>query len=280
MNATASDGGRSTTDQDSATFQAPPKHARINDFAIRCFRDMGDGDYIAARMAMRAGLPSQFTWAAEQAIEKYLKCVLVLNRISARNLNHRIADALDRVNTELPFRFELFERERELFQRLVELEGDRYLIHSVHIFAKDLLVLDGLVWRLRQYCQPLNLRNYFDTPSESVLLERVAAIETNVALVNSRDLQAIKFGHISAGKLEGILTKKNGAYGPLVWRNLYYTNATRRSIAYAVDFMAINSPLFSAPDLAEEVSQWMQIHGDVVAGAKELAKRRARGEPD
>ena len=30
--------------------------ALVNDFALRSFRDMADGDYIAARMACRAAL--------------------------------------------------------------------------------------------------------------------------------------------------------------------------------------------------------------------------------
>ena len=48
----------------------------LNSWAFRSFRDIADGDYIAARMAYRAQLPVQFLWASQQAIEKYLKCAL------------------------------------------------------------------------------------------------------------------------------------------------------------------------------------------------------------
>ena len=40
-------------------------HRRVDDFAVRSFRDMADGDYIAARLACRSccrsscGLPSR-----------------------------------------------------------------------------------------------------------------------------------------------------------------------------------------------------------------------------
>ena len=56
----------------------------VNDFAIRSFRDIADGDYIAARMAYRAMLPVQFLWSSQQALEKYLKCILFIRRITAR----------------------------------------------------------------------------------------------------------------------------------------------------------------------------------------------------
>ena len=59
-----------------------------NDFAIRCFRDIEDGDYVSARMAYRAGLTMQYLWASQQAIEKYLKCILLPNRIPAVGVKH------------------------------------------------------------------------------------------------------------------------------------------------------------------------------------------------
>lgn len=55
---------------------------RINDFASRSFRDMADRDYIAARLACRAELMPQCLWSAQQAIEKYLKYILLVNRIT------------------------------------------------------------------------------------------------------------------------------------------------------------------------------------------------------
>ena len=67
---------------------------RINDFAVRAFRDMAHRDYLTARLACRADLISQFLWSAQQAIEKYLKCILLLKRIRAKNVRHDINEAL------------------------------------------------------------------------------------------------------------------------------------------------------------------------------------------
>jgi hypothetical protein len=75
-----------------------PTDVLLNDFAIRSFRDIADGDYIAARMACRARIAVQFLWASQQTIEKYLKCILLLHRIPARKVRHNLGAALSAVN--------------------------------------------------------------------------------------------------------------------------------------------------------------------------------------
>jgi hypothetical protein len=51
----------------------------VNSFATECFRNVADTDYVAARMHSRFGLIEQFQWSALQAIEKYLKAILLYN---------------------------------------------------------------------------------------------------------------------------------------------------------------------------------------------------------
>jgi HEPN domain-containing protein len=70
---------------------------KLNDFAICCFRDLGDEDYISARMAFRAALVTPSLWASQQAVEKYLKCILLLNRIPGAHVRHKLAAALDAI---------------------------------------------------------------------------------------------------------------------------------------------------------------------------------------
>jgi hypothetical protein len=70
----------------------------INDFATRSFRDVGDYDYISARMAYRARLYPQFLWSGLQTIEKYLKCILLLNRIPAKGVWHDLDAGLQLLN--------------------------------------------------------------------------------------------------------------------------------------------------------------------------------------
>jgi hypothetical protein len=74
----------------------------INDFAMRSFRDTADEDYIAARMCWRAQLIPPFLWSSLQAMEKYLKCVSVLNRIRAER-GHKLIDILQRCEKNQKF---------------------------------------------------------------------------------------------------------------------------------------------------------------------------------
>src|SRR5450830_901094 len=161
-------------------YRPPTTHAMINNFAIRCFRDTGDADYIAARLAIRSRLPGRFLWSAEQAIEKYLKCILMLNRVPALRLGHDIKKALELVNSSLQFKILLSAEESEVFQHIASCNGDRYLIFSFYFEDVELLKLDKLVWRLRQYCTSLDKLHYADTPSEAVLLENVRRIEAGL----------------------------------------------------------------------------------------------------
>lgn len=79
---------------DNPEYRPPTKHAKINFAIIRCLRDTGDGDYIAARLAARHRLVPQFLWSAEPALEKYLKGILTLHRVSAPSIGHDISKAL------------------------------------------------------------------------------------------------------------------------------------------------------------------------------------------
>ena len=56
------------------------QQACANEYINRTFRDVADHDYIAARIVHRYDLDIQFLWLAEQAVEKYLKAILLYNR--------------------------------------------------------------------------------------------------------------------------------------------------------------------------------------------------------
>jgi HEPN domain-containing protein len=129
---------------------------RINDFAIRAFRDMADRDYLAARLACRADLMPQFLWSAQQAIEKYLKCILLLNRIPAQKVRHDIKRALE-LTKKLTFKIELSERSQKFIDHVAKYGEYRYLDVSTFVVGHVLVSLDLAVWELRRYCQVLNV---------------------------------------------------------------------------------------------------------------------------
>jgi hypothetical protein len=62
---------------------------RLNQFAS-LFRDIGDEDYISARANYQLRLREQFFWAGLQALEKYLKAILLHNGRSTLNYSHNL----------------------------------------------------------------------------------------------------------------------------------------------------------------------------------------------
>lgn len=255
---------------DLTDYRPPTEHAKVNQFAIRCFRDTGDGDYVAARMSLRARLGTQFLWSAEQAIEKYLKCILMLNRRDTSDLGHRIDDALNRINTQLPFQIKLSKPEQKIFDHVCEWGADRYLIGSYELMDKEVANLDLLVWRLRQYCQPLDVLHYADTPTEAVLLANIKRIENGMS-------GPPKNGHLPHGVIEHILaSKQHPAREPLVWKNFRYCERQRKVIWYSSGFHTVNAPLWLDPGLADEAAKWMKIPPSIVRECRMLVEERKR----
>ena len=126
--------------------------AALNDFAIRSFRDIADGDDIAARMACRAVLVPQFLWASQQAVEKYLKCILPSNRIPARQVRHNLSKAFQAVNTSGKLTLDLTARSQEFIDYLDTYGRCRYLEVSFWSEGRKIVALDQAVWELRRFC--------------------------------------------------------------------------------------------------------------------------------
>ena len=228
--------------------------ARINSFAIRCFRDTGDDDYIAARLAYRAHLVRPFLWSALQCLEKYLKCVLVLNGITTHKLGHDIQSAFKRINDEAPFKIKLNKPEQEIFDHIANYGPDRYLVYSYHVRDKELLKLDMLVWHLRQYCRPLVCEIRLENGEiRGMLQPHLNSIEKNWA-------RPVQQGHLVTGKLEKILAKKSHPSRPaLVWKNLRYSTSRRKHIRFGSYMFAENAPLSLDPDLLDLIRPLVEL---------------------
>lgn len=248
----------------------PTEHAKVNHVAIRCFRDTGDADYLTARLAMRSALPGPFLSASQQALEKYQKCILMLNRIDTFNLSHRLEEARLRIQANLIFNIE-FDREEEVFFKHLETwKFDRYLTNSLFARTEELMVLDRLVWKLRQYCRPVDMIHRSQPPDKSI-------VSKNLAEIKERVRGSAKEGRIPGGSLERILDNKMHPARPgLVWQNLWFTNNTRTSLKIFRGYQAENAPLFNFPEVAREASRYMQISPKLIRGAEQLAREKAR----
>jgi len=223
----------------------------LNDFATRSFRDVADQDYIAARLSYRHGLIPQFHWQALQALEKYMKAILLYNRIKAKDINHDLTIALKHTK-KLPFKFNLSPSTVELIKHIDDFGKYRYLETSYFTHGPKLLQLDRAVWEIRRYCKVLNYELKLPDGSMKNMLElEIEKIE------NSANQSPHKF-RLMGGALEKILDKKESTARPaLIWQNGFFTKKTRKSVKSPAHFFGVNAPLSLHPEILDEVLQYI-----------------------
>lgn len=143
----------------------------LNDFATRSFRDLADQDYVAARMAYRARLVPQFLWSSQQAVEKYLKCILLLHRVAAPRVGHDLEEALEAAKA-LPFQLALH---ADTLAAITHLNTYgryiRYLEAPYYVTGHALPGLDATIWDIRRYCQVLHHTSQTTDPIEVRMFE-------------------------------------------------------------------------------------------------------------
>lgn len=255
---------------DRSEYRVPTKHARVNTAILRSLRDTGDGDYIAARLAARHRLVPQFLWSAEQALEKYLKGILALHRVSAENISHDISQALSRIEMELGFEIPFTRPQKEVFDQIADWGADRYFLNHIWVRGDELQYLDQMVWRIRQFCQPLDVVHYADEPSRDVLEQKVVEIQ-------ARKLTAARSGDLAGGRLEKILSDKTDPARPaLVWKNAMFSTSNRKKLNRTNYMYMGNSPLWLEPDLIDDIGKLLKVPKPLKEAYRQLSRERAK----
>lgn len=246
----------------------PTTDVLLNDFATRSFRDVADDDYISARLAFRAGLIPQFMWASLQALEKYLKCMLVLNRIKA-NRGHTLEEILLDFEKEKPFDLCLSNHAKKFIEFLDTYGRHRYFETSWHIFGEEILELDRTVWEVRRYARNMRYEICGHNGSKIDFLPIELTRNKNAESRHPHDF------HITGGRLESILAKKtHPAREPLVWQNGFFGKSFRKTVKLRHNLQGANSPLALRPELLDEVLKYVWLPKDV----KEAYRKRAEQE--
>jgi HEPN domain-containing protein len=231
----------------------------LNNFAVRSFREIADGDYIAARMSSRALLAPQFLWQSLQALEKYLKCILVLNRIRAPKC-HELAQLLEAF--ERAKRFEIrMSAETSKFLRYLDTFGRfRYYETPYYTLGDELFRLDKAVWEIRRYARVMDYSAKLSDGRAINLLSH--ELERN-KLAEARLPQEFS---IIGGYLERILANRNHpSRSALVWHNMYFGAGRRTSVRHRRMSTSGNSPLSLHPEILDEVLKYVFLPRDVVA---------------
>jgi hypothetical protein len=226
------------------------KEGIIDDFAIRSFRDRADEDYISARLAYRAALAIPSLWSSLQTIEKYLKCILLLNRVPCRDAGHNLHMALKAINASGKVKLDLCDRTTDLINHLDGFGSFRYLEISNVAYGSNLIALDRAVWELRRFCcrdsEPRRLK-----------------LQQGIAPSKFR---------IEGGYLEAILDNpRSPAREPLLWSNAFFGKRQRRRVRRDDWIRAENAPLYLHPEMIDEILKYVHLPKELVKAYRTLA---------
>lgn len=243
------------------------RDATLNVFALRSFRDTADGDYVTARLAYRADLIPQAFWSSLQAVEKYLKCLLLLRRIPWTKGSHSLT--LPLAELEKDFAALSISGETREFKRFLDTNGsDRYFTYSCHSEGLELMKLDHAVWDLGRYCISYRLpKNQSKSPNGRF------KPKTHLA---SRNYVSTTLSIASPGPLDKLLqvNRKSPAQIGLQWNNLYFGRSVRNSIKTGIRRQAVNSTLALHPKIVADLDQLMFLPKEVRTEAGLPPRRR------
>ena len=236
----------------------------LDHFAIRSFRDVGDGDYIAARMAHRGKLDQQFLWAGLQALEKYLKCILLLNRIKASDVRHDLGLGMKRINESGAICLTISPSTSDLISYLDTCGRFRYFEMPYYTESWHLFYLDRAVWELRQYC---TVTNYGRKTADG---EEVHMREIELKAISERIEDSWRNPPQKIPLINGFLEKviddlKHPARKTLVWQNGFFGARTRKTVELRNTFTSANSPLALYPKILDQVSKYVYLPKEVKA---------------
>jgi HEPN domain-containing protein len=231
----------------------------LNTFASDVFRRQADYDYIAARANYRMRLRQQFLWSAHQAVEKYLKAILLFNGRSARfytapgtikkrEFGHNLDALFAEVKNIALFKIEI-ESEDEKFLSYLSSQGgaNRYLSTSAYNTSDAIHWLDRLVWNIRRYCQYIADRGLGCREAVPGMQEAVVRSIADPSKKTTPHSFAL-FG----GELETVIKRdpKDPARKALVWANLWYGKKKRLRVTY---------DSFSSSEIPPNEREWTGI---------------------
>jgi len=245
-------------------------HSLVNDFAIRSFRETADKDYIAARMSYRARLIQPFLWSALHCLEKYVKCILILNRVRAHK-GHSVLPGIEKMKQHGKFELDLSAATVKFIKKLEDYGAEyRYYEVSYDIMPFDLARFDRSVWEIRRYCQSLDY--------EIVDLNGKAVNVLNQELdrVHQAKEMRLKGTCVLGGVLEKIIERRDHpAREALIWNNLFFGPSRRKSVKMRSDWEAGNSPFFPNPEIIDEVVKYVYVPKDIAEGVRQFARQKA-----
>jgi len=231
-----------------------------NDFVTRCFRDNADHDYIAARVLYRQDLAPQFLWAGLQAVEKYIKAILLYSDVSAQGLGHNLTRAAERIRQKTDSAVPWSEELDQFLEYLAIQGANRYFTYPAYALGRELLRLDWAVWVLRRHCLPSGVKVQYPVPRVLFRKWESGAV-TDVWPLVPKDRYQIPGGRLETILDRGPATMRAG----LVWHNFYFGRRRRKQIrGFRVKAWSANPTHYLHP----EIFDWIETKVDLPEGVR------------
>ncbi|NPA49353.1 MAG: HEPN domain-containing protein, partial [Thermodesulfobacteria bacterium] len=196
------------------------------------------------RLLYRYELNHPSLWCALQAIEKYLKAILLYNRQSTINIRHNIEEALRRVKSISDLNFTVPEDVENFIKYLNYFGQDRYLVQEFIVPEDYLLKLDKTVWYLRRYCYYLRGEK-----------NGISMLHHNLKWINDPEFiekpWKYEFPPGHKGYLEKIKEKDLPSKEALLWNNNYFAEPTSEPTSFKKRILIKESPLELHPECLE-----------------------------
>jgi len=125
-----------------------------NNVASRMFRDVADMDYVSARTLFRNDCLDEFLIFSQQVLEKYLKGILLFNKVKNVKSTHSLSRLLRLCDANVDH-FKISDQTRDFIDKIDGAEALRYAPYILGGFSADrdyLLKLDYAVMDIRRYC--------------------------------------------------------------------------------------------------------------------------------
>ena len=231
----------------------------VNDLATRSFRDVADQDYIAARLCFRSALMVQFAWMAHQAIEKYLKAILIYNGQSSKGLSHNLDKSLNRIEGPGNLSLSLSPPVRKFIGYLDDQGPNRYLEKAHYTKGMELLELDRAVWQLRLYCRVID--HDIKLPSGEMKNLRGPNLKSIDNWLKSKTPHKFR---LTGGHLEKVVKKRDHPQRePLIWANFYYGLRAKKKVRVASRMNAVNPTQIMHPEYFSEFDKVVHFPKEV-----------------
>jgi HEPN domain-containing protein len=222
------------------------------------FRDIADEDYISARSNYQLHLREQFFWAGLQALEKYLKAILLYNEKPTLKYGHDLPKLLQAVRAITWLKFNVPLEVVKFLDRLKNLGDNRYMSTDTYVRPENLSELDESVWHVRAYCQYVRVKVRNGT---------VDVTSDYVARINSRTIQPNPRAYKpfpDSGFLYDVLKQSNRdpTRRALVWHNRFFgspkSNVTNPRY-WSSARVPPNRQHWFTPELGEQVKKFVQF---------------------